>query len=84
MLAIGRALMSNPNSCASTNRPRAWHPSSKQEVFKKIAEDRQLGITVLLVEQEVRAVFEMTDRNYVLSSGKIIAQVPVMSCSRTR
>ena len=33
-----------------------------------------MGITVLLVEQEVNAVFEMADRNYVLSSGKIIAE----------
>jgi ABC-type branched-subunit amino acid transport system ATPase component len=33
-----------------------------------------MGITVLLVEQEVDAIFEMADRNYVLSSGKIIAE----------
>ena len=33
-----------------------------------------MGITVLLVEQEVSAVFAMADRNYVLSSGKIIAE----------
>jgi branched-chain amino acid transport system ATP-binding protein len=33
-----------------------------------------MGITVLLVEQEVGAVFEMASRNYVLSSGKIIAE----------
>ncbi len=33
-----------------------------------------MGITVLLVEQEVSVVFEMATRNYVLSSGKIIAE----------
>jgi branched-chain amino acid transport system ATP-binding protein len=43
-------------------------------VFGKIAEIRKLGITVLLVEQEVSTVFKMASRNYVLSSGKIIAE----------
>ena len=33
-----------------------------------------MGITILLVEQEVATVFKMATRNYVLSSGKIIAQ----------
>jgi branched-chain amino acid transport system ATP-binding protein len=33
-----------------------------------------MGITLLLVEQEVSVVFAMADRNYVLSSGKIIAE----------
>jgi branched-chain amino acid transport system ATP-binding protein len=46
----------------------------KEEVFNKINEIRDMGITVLLVEQEVSAVFAMADRNYVLSSGKIIAE----------
>ena len=42
--------------------------------FNKIKEIGNMGITVLLVEQEVSAVFAMADRNYVLSSGKIIAE----------
>ena len=46
----------------------------KEEVFNKIKEIHGMGITVLLVEQEVSAVFAMADRNYVLSSGKIIAE----------
>jgi branched-chain amino acid transport system ATP-binding protein len=37
-------------------------------------EIRNLGITLLLVEQEVSTVFKMASRNYVLSSGKIIAE----------
>ena len=46
----------------------------RKEVFDKIAEINRLGITVLLVEQEVSTVFQMAVRNYVLSSGKIIAE----------
>jgi len=46
----------------------------RAEVFQKIGAINRLGITVLLVKQEVNMVFKMTSRNYVLSSGKIIAE----------
>ena len=74
MLAIGRALMSNPKLLCIDEPSTGLAPIMKQEVFKIITEIRQMGITVLLVEQEVSAVFKMADRNYVLSSGKIIAE----------
>ena len=74
MLAIGRALMSNPKLLCIDEPSTGLAPIMKEEVFKKIAEIRKMGITVLLVEQEVNAVFKMADRNYVLSSGKIIAE----------
>jgi branched-chain amino acid transport system ATP-binding protein len=51
-------------------------PIMRGEVFQKIKEISALGITVLLVEQEVSTVFKMASRNYVLSSGKIIAEGP--------
>jgi len=74
MLAIGRALMSNPKLLCIDEPSTGLAPIMKQEVFTKINQIQKMGITVLLVEQEVNAVFEMADRNYVLSSGKIIAE----------
>ena len=74
MLAIGRALMSNPKLLCIDEPSTGLDPIMKEEVFKKIAEIQNMGITVLLVEQEVSAVFSMASRNYVLSSGKIIAE----------
>ena len=74
MLALGRALMSNPKLLCIDEPSTGLAPIMKQEVFQKISEIREMGITVLLVEQEVSAVFAMADRNYVLSSGKIIAE----------
>ena len=74
MLAVGRALMSRPKLLCIDEPSTGLAPLMRQEVFKKIREIRELGITILLVEQEVAAVFTMTDRNYVLSSGKIIAE----------
>ena len=74
MLAIGRALMSNPKLLCIDEPSTGLDPIMKEEVFKKIAEIQNMGITVLLVEQEVSVVFAMASRNYVLSSGKIIAE----------
>ena len=74
MLAIGRAFMSEPKLLCIDEPSTGLAPRLRQEVFEKIAEINRLGITILLVEQEVSLVFKMSCRNYVLSSGKIIAQ----------
>ena len=74
MLAIGRALMSGPKLLCIDEPSTGLAPILRAEVFEKIAEIRALGITILLVEQEVSTVFKMASRNYVLSSGKIIAE----------
>jgi branched-chain amino acid transport system ATP-binding protein len=74
MLAVGRALMSRPKLLCIDEPSTGLAPILRAEVFEKIAEIRNLGITVLLVEQEVSTVFKMASRNYVLSSGKIIAE----------
>ena len=74
MLAIGRALMSKPKLLCIDEPSTGLAPILRAEVFQKIGEISRLRITVLLVEQEVSTVFKMTSRNYVLSSGKIIAQ----------
>jgi branched-chain amino acid transport system ATP-binding protein len=74
MLAIGRSLMFRPKLLCIDEPSTGLAPIMRSEVFKKIEEIRELGITLLLVEQEVSTVFKMASRNYVLSSGKIIAQ----------
>ena len=74
MLAVGRALMCRPKLLCIDEPSTGLAPLMKQEVFNKIKEIHHMGVTVLLVEQEVSAVFAMADRNYVLSSGKIIAE----------
>ena len=74
MLAIGRALMSKPKLLCIDEPSTGLAPILRAEVFQKIGEISKLGITVLLVEQDVSTVFKMASRNYVLSSGKIIAE----------
>ncbi len=74
MLAVGRALMSRPKLLCIDEPSTGLAPLMRQEVFNKIQQIKDMGITILLVEQEVATVFKMATRNYVLSSGKIIAQ----------
>ena len=74
MLAIGRALMSRPKLLCIDEPSTGLAPILRAEVFERIREILNLGITILLVEQEVSTVFKMASRNYVLSSGKIIAE----------
>jgi len=74
MLAIGRALMFQPKLLCIDEPSTGLAPILRGQVFDKIGEIRNLGITLLLVEQEVSTVFKMASRNYVLSAGKIIAE----------
>jgi len=74
MLALARALMSQPKLMCIDEPSTGLAPILRRHVFDKIVEIRNLGITLLLVEQEVSTVFKIASRNYVLSSGKIIAE----------
>jgi len=74
MLALGRALMSRPKLMCIDEPSTGLAPILRKHVFEKIVQIRDLGITLLLVEQEVSTVFKIASRNYVLSSGKIIGE----------
>jgi branched-chain amino acid transport system ATP-binding protein len=72
MLAIGRALLLNPKLLLLDEPSQGLAPLIVQEVFRVIADMRNLGMSLLLVEQNVRAAVEIADRAYVLDDGRII------------
>ena len=75
MLAIGRALMSRPK-CLMLDEPSLGiAPLLVKTIFEKIAEiNRELGLTILLVEQNANLALEVSQYGYVLETGRIILE----------
>ncbi len=74
MLAIARAFMSEPQLLCIDEPSIGLAPRVKQDLFGRIKELKELGLTILLVEQDVNLSFSLSDRNYILSHGRIVAE----------
>jgi len=75
MLAIGRALMRKPKLMLVDEPSSGLAPKLKEDLFKRIEDIyHELGVTILLAEQDVSFAFDLSGRNYVMSRGHIIAQ----------
>lgn len=74
MLAVARALMLNPKLLLLDEPSQGLAPLLVQEVFDVIAVMRHEGISVLLVEQNVRAAVEIADNACVLNDGRVVFQ----------
>jgi branched-chain amino acid transport system ATP-binding protein len=74
MLSIGRSLMSNANLLLIDEPSVGLGPLAKEDLFRCIKSIRNLGLTIFLAEQDISFAFDLTQRNYVLSRGKVIAE----------
>ena len=74
MLALARGLMAQPKLLMLDEPSLGLAPVAVEEVFALIADLRGRGVTVLVVEQNVRQALAVADRGYVLESGRIILQ----------
>jgi branched-chain amino acid transport system ATP-binding protein len=74
MLAIGRSLMSQAKMLLVDEPSTGIAPKVKQDLFSRIKEIHELGVTLLVTEQDIGFAFDLANRNYVLSAGKIIAE----------
>ena len=72
MLALGRALMARPRLLMLDEPSLGLAPLIVREVFRIIASLRELGVSILLVEQNARAALETADFGYVLETGEIV------------
>jgi len=74
MLAIGRALMSQPRLLLLDEPSFGLAPLIVEQIFAMITEINRQGVAVLLVEQNVRAALELAQRAYVIENGRIVGE----------
>ncbi len=74
MLAISRALMSRPSLLVLDEPSMGLAPLVVKEIFNIVRELRQEGKTILLIEQNAHAALKISDRGYVLETGKVVLQ----------
>jgi branched-chain amino acid transport system ATP-binding protein len=74
MLAIGRGLMSSPRLLMLDEPSLGLAPLLIDEVLDTVRRLKQEGMSILLVEQNVREALDLADRGYVLQTGRIVAQ----------
>ena len=72
MLAMGRALMSNPKLLMLDEPSMGLAPILVEQIFDIIENLHKAGTTILLVEQNAQAALSVADRGYVLETGKIV------------
>ncbi|WP_048967472.1 ATP-binding cassette domain-containing protein, partial [Escherichia coli] len=72
MLAIGRALMSNPRLLLLDEPSLGLAPIIIQQIFDTIEQLREQGMTIFLVEQNANQALKLADRGYVLENGHVV------------
>ena len=76
MLAIARALMTRPRLLMLDEPSQGIMPKLVDEIFRAVQQIRANGVTVLLVEQRLSESLEISDRAYVLQTGKVVISGP--------
>jgi branched-chain amino acid transport system ATP-binding protein len=79
MLALGRALMAKPRLLLLDEPSLGLAPLIVREIFRIVTGLRELGVSILLVEQNARAALETADYGYVLETGCIVHSGPAVN-----
>jgi branched-chain amino acid transport system ATP-binding protein len=79
MLALGRALMAKPRLLLLDEPSLGLAPLIVREIFRIVTGLRELGVSILLVEQNARAALETADYGYVLETGSIVHSGPAVN-----
>jgi branched-chain amino acid transport system ATP-binding protein len=74
MLALGRALMANPRLLLMDEPSMGLSPILVREIFQIITEINKQGTSILLVEQNAQMALEISQRGYVLETGRIVME----------
>jgi len=72
MLAIGRALLTNPRLLILDEATEGLAPLIRQEIYRSIAQLKADGLSILVIDKDVRALCRVADRHYVLEKGRVV------------
>ncbi len=84
MLAIGRAMMADPDMIMMDEPSMGLSPIIVRDIFGVIRTLRDSGCTILLVEQNARSALRIANRGYVIESGRIVLQGPAEDLMQNR
>ena len=72
MLAIGRALMTNPRLLILDEATEGLAPVIRDEIWSRLGMLKRSGLSILVIDKELEALCELADRHYVLEKGEIV------------
>jgi branched-chain amino acid transport system ATP-binding protein len=72
MLAIARALMTNPRLLILDEATEGLAPLIRQDIYRSIAQLKAEGLSILVIDKDVRALTEVADVHYVLEKGRVV------------
>jgi len=72
MLAIGRALMTNPRLLILDEATEGLAPLVRGDIYRSIERLKAEGLSILLIDKDVKAITRVADRHYVLEKGRVV------------
>lgn len=72
MLAIGRALMTNPHLLILDEATEGLAPLIRAEIYRSIESLKAEGLSILVIDKDVKALTKVADRHYVLEKGRVV------------
>jgi branched-chain amino acid transport system ATP-binding protein len=72
MLAIGRALMLNPELLILDEATEGLAPLIREEIWRQLVKIRQTGISILLIDKNLEDLYRIADQHYIIEKGVIV------------
>jgi branched-chain amino acid transport system ATP-binding protein len=72
MLAIGRALLTNPRLLVLDEATEGLAPLVRAEIYRSLGKLKEAGVSILVIDKDVSSLTRVADRHYVLEKGRVV------------